>query len=106
MKIIHEQRERLSVINNSQPIISDLPANNNKQAKLCKDCDKLKYCQYARNLSHNHGAHLTSQIVINGFIVGSQNSQILTLLPDQSIMAEKLKIRHKTCPFHRELSLG
>lgn len=75
--------------------------------KLCGDCDKLKFCQLARNLSHSHDAELTSHKVINGDISEVRiNSSSTLRLPDQHIMAEKLKLRYKTCPFHRELSLG
>lgn len=75
-----------------------------RHPKLCTDCDKLKYCQYARNLSHNHSAHLTSHIVIDGSYQREPNA--IRTLPDQHILAEKLKLRYKTCPFHREISLG
>lgn len=71
--------------------------------KLCGDCDALNYCQLARNLGHNHSAHLTSHKVINGIIRIPGEGQSL---PDQHILAEKLKLRYRTCPFHRELSLG
>lgn len=82
-------------------------------ASLCRECDALKYCQYARNLSHNHDAHFTSHKVINGDLSDQSYLQpsppattSSTKLPEQHILAEKLKLRYKTCPFHRELSLG
>jgi len=78
--------------------------------ELCTDCDKLRYCQFARNLSHNHSAHMTSRQVINGDLLDTfarkPTPNLRGSLPDQHILAEKLKLRYKTCPFHRELSLG
>lgn len=75
-----------------------------RDQKLCGHCDKLKYCQYARNLSHNHAAHFTSHIIIgNGEEKDVNQGRGLS---DQHTLAEKLKLRYKTCPFHRELSLG
>lgn len=68
---------------------------------LCGDCNALSYCQLARNLSHTHAASLNSEKIINGAL-DQQTGVVL----DQQIMAERLKIRYKTCPFHRELSFG
>lgn len=74
---------------------------------LCNDCDALKYCQLARNLSSNH---LASQKVIYGHLgtptKRNLSTNLASNLPDQHILAEKFKLRYKTCPFHRELSLG
>jgi hypothetical protein len=94
----HHSGHGRSILNHSSPVSSP---------KLCGDCDKLKYCQLARNLGHSHDATLTSHRVINGEIseVRLFNNASIQL-PDQHIMAEKLKLRYKTCPFHRELSLG
>lgn len=81
----------------------DLGGRGLKVPKLCGDCDQLSYCQYARNLSHNHAANFNSHKIINTAIE-DQPSKLN--VPDQHIMAERLKLRYKTCPFHRELSLG
>lgn len=74
-------------------------------SRLCGDCDHLKYCQYARNLSHNHAAYVNSQRIINGYTNKKNNSSPEAMV-DQHIFADRLKLRHKTCPFHRELTLG
>lgn len=71
------------------------------QSRLCGDCDVLKYCQYARKLSHNHANYFNSQELNHGHV-----QDTFPILLDKTILAEKLKLRHKTCPFHRELSLG
>lgn len=76
----------------------------NNIPRLCGDCDALKYCQLARNLSHTHAASLNSHRIINGELGDRQNTR--QSWPDNHILAEKLKLRYKTCPFHRELSLG
>lgn len=91
-------------------------------ATLCRDCDSLNYCQLARNLSHSHGGPTFTSHNSNDVIIGelslqnprqSQHGQAnpndatnSSPLPDRHILAEKLKLRYKTCPFHRELSLG
>lgn len=93
-------------VNRSHQAHTMIDSRVNSHHPLCDDCDALKYCQLARNLSHNHGAHFNSLRIINGAIGDRNTSPSKTTLLDEHILAEKLKIRYKTCPFHRELSLG
>lgn len=81
-------------------------ASRHGSLRLCGDCDVLNYCQYARNLSHNHTAHIDNQRIINRTNAQDKQNNPIPNVVDQHIMAERLKLRHKTCPFHRELSLG
>lgn len=69
---------------------------------LCGDCDALSYCQLARNLSHSQAVSFNSHRIINGALNLSAGGAIL----ERQVMAERLKLRYKTCPFHRELSFG
>lgn len=120
MKITRDQQMNNRNVRNN-PTIDDssfrLPRDTSRPQKntvkisgLCGDCDALNYCQLARNLSHNHGAHLNSHRIINGFLADTKQNvisqQSSLSVPDQHILAEKLKLRYQTCPFHRELSLG
>lgn len=110
MKIIREQNSNRQSSNgyDSPNNVKNTSHGNNHHLKpttnLCGDCDELKYCQFARNLSHSHDAQLTSRKIINGDLNTLQAP--LPPIPDQHILAERLKLRYQTCPFHRELSLG
>lgn len=109
MKITRDQKtqHRVTVGESSNRLHGSWRSHNladKMSPRLCGDCDALKYCQLARNLSRNHGANFNSYRNTNGIIGDKQNHS--HNLPDQHILAERLKLRYKTCPFHRELSLG
>lgn len=103
-----------------------------EKRRLCGDCDQFKYCLLAKGLTNNydlsvHGHHQANNINIkrarNGAIQldvkstdfssastpitvnGAPSKQIATA-HDYHALIEKLKLRHKTCPFHQELSQG
>lgn len=113
MKIIREQQQTSDIPSAKQTVDRGNRFNRYKAGppvpELCGDCDALNYCQLARNLGHSHSAQLNSHKIINGSI--GESEAVIGLrprssFPDQQILAEKLKLRYKTCPFHRELSLG
>lgn len=102
--IIREQRN--SIANQEYFPQKSIKLQPRDVSQLCKPCEYLDYCQYAKHLSFNHLGHndIETDQRLKQAVITSDGKTLR--LPDQHILAAQDKLRYQTCPFHRELSLG
>lgn len=129
MRIIKEQREQRSStdsngVSNKTSSTSTSKVNNwstknhhgttTTTTNLCDDCEVFQQCQFARDLSFSQTSHLSSHKFLGpgatnhldqDHRVGRLTTTVAPVV-DRHHLAERLKLRYKTCPFHREISLG
>lgn len=99
---------------NNQLGTTQTQTTTSTNADLCSDCEVFQQCQYARDLSFSQTSHLGSHKLLgHNNQAANNNNNIHTTArlatsaaSDRHVLAEKLKLRYKTCPFHREISLG